>query len=92
MSRRGFYVEPTIISGLKAESKIVQTETFAPIVYIFEVDSIDEAIFLNNNVNQGLSSSIFTENIQNVFRVSINIILFKNIKIFQVHILLHETF
>ena len=69
IKRPGFYVEPTIISNLKTEDKVVQKETFAPIVYVFEVDNLEEAIFLNNNVDQGLSSSLFTKNIENVFKV-----------------------
>lgn len=68
MERPGYYVEPTIISGLSPNDPIVQQETFAPIVYILEFDSLDEAIALNNNVEQGLSSSLFTNNIQNVFQ------------------------
>ncbi|XP_051168268.1 putative aldehyde dehydrogenase family 7 member A1 homolog [Leptopilina boulardi] len=68
IERSGFYVEPTIISGLSPNDPIVQQETFAPIVYILEFNSLDEAITLNNNVEQGLSSSLFTNNIQNVFQ------------------------
>ncbi|XP_011503806.1 PREDICTED: alpha-aminoadipic semialdehyde dehydrogenase [Ceratosolen solmsi marchali] len=68
MDRKGFYVEPTIISGLKVDDDIAQTETFAPIVYVFEVNSLDEAITINNSVSQGLSSSLFTDNIQHLFK------------------------
>ncbi|XP_033224362.1 alpha-aminoadipic semialdehyde dehydrogenase [Belonocnema kinseyi] len=68
IDRPGFYVEPTIISGLSPDAAIVQQETFAPIVYILEFDSVEEAIALNNNVEQGLSSSLFTNNIQNMFK------------------------
>jgi aldehyde dehydrogenase (NAD+) len=39
-------------------------ETFAPILYLFEFDSLDEAIAMNNGVPQGLSSSIFTLNMR----------------------------
>ena len=42
---------------------IVKDETFAPILYVFEVDDLDEAIELHNDVPQGLSSSIFTTNL-----------------------------
>jgi aldehyde dehydrogenase (NAD+) len=59
----GFYVEPTIVR-VKNDWKIVQNETFAPILYIIEFDDIDEAIELHNAVPQGLSSSIFTTNLQ----------------------------
>ncbi|KAH0952717.1 hypothetical protein HN011_009024 [Eciton burchellii] len=68
IERPGFYVEPTIISGLPAETEVVQQETFAPIVYILETSSLAEAINLNNGVEQGLSSSLFTKSIGNVFQ------------------------
>ncbi|KOC66630.1 Putative aldehyde dehydrogenase family 7 member A1 like protein [Habropoda laboriosa] len=68
IERLGFYVEPTIISGLSPKAEIVQKETFAPIVYIFEVNSLEDAIALNNGVQQGLSSSLFTKSIGNVFQ------------------------
>lgn len=71
IDRSGFYVEPTIISGLSAEAEVVQRETFAPIVYVLEANSLEEAIDLNNSVEQGLSSSLFTKSIGNVFQVNI---------------------
>jgi len=58
----GFYVEPTIVS-IRADAPIVQEETFAPILYIIEVGSIEEAARVNNMVPQGLSSSMFTTNL-----------------------------
>ena len=60
----GFFVEPTIV---KAQNKwqIVQDETFAPILYIIPFTTIEEAIDLHNDVPQGLSSSLFTNNIGN---------------------------
>jgi aldehyde dehydrogenase (NAD+) len=61
IDRPGFYVEPTVVRAHKG-MEIVQHETFAPILYVFEVDTLDEAIALHNDVPQGLSSSIFTTN------------------------------
>ena len=46
-------------------------ETFAPIVYLLKCSSFDEGIGWNNEVEQGLSSSIFTKDIGNVFQVGI---------------------
>lgn len=71
IERAGFYVEPTIITGLPPKAEVVQHETFAPIVYILEVNSLEEAIDINNGVDQGLSSSLFTKNIGNIFQVNI---------------------
>ncbi|OXU27667.1 hypothetical protein TSAR_014892 [Trichomalopsis sarcophagae] len=68
INRQGFYVEPTIISNLNPEDSVVQNETFAPIVYLFEYDTFEQAINLNNSVDQGLSSALFTENIGQLFK------------------------
>ncbi len=58
----GCYVKPCIIE-VKNEFQIVQTETFAPILYIMKYSTIEEAIAMQNGVPQGLSSAIFTTNI-----------------------------
>ncbi|HAM98059.1 MAG TPA: aldehyde dehydrogenase family protein [Marinilabiliales bacterium] len=57
------YVVPAIVEAENHYS-IVQEETFAPIVYLLKYKHFDEAIALNNNVPQGLSSSVFTQNIR----------------------------
>ncbi len=60
--RPGNFVEPTIIKAHK-DMKIVRDETFAPILYLFEYGDLDEAIAMQNGVDQGLSSAIFTTNL-----------------------------
>nr|CAD7398431.1 unnamed protein product [Timema cristinae] len=64
----GNFVEPTIISGLSNSTSIVQQETFAPILFILRVESVEEGIQLNNSVKQGLSSSLFTRDLGNIFK------------------------
>ncbi|MCX6187374.1 MAG: aldehyde dehydrogenase family protein [Bacteroidetes bacterium] len=59
----GCYVKPTICEA-KNEYAIVQHETFAPILYLLKYKELDEAIAMQNGVKQGLSSSIFTDNMQ----------------------------
>lgn len=59
----GCYVKPCIIEA-KNEYHIVQEETFAPILYVMKYKTIDEAIAMQNGVPQGLSSSIFTNNMR----------------------------
>jgi len=59
----GFYVEPTI-ARVNNDWDIVQNETFAPILYIIEFEELGEALELHNAVPQGLSSSMFTTNLQ----------------------------
>ena len=60
----GFYVLPTIVKA-KNHYKIVQEETFAPILYLIPYKNLDEAIQFHNGVPQGLSSAIFTTNVLN---------------------------
>jgi len=64
IDRPGFFVEPTI-AEVENEWDIVQEETFAPILYLLKYKDIFEAINLQNDVKQGLSSAIFTKNIKN---------------------------
>lgn len=61
------YVEPTLIRAHKGMS-IIKEETFAPILYIIPVDDLDEAIAINNDVPQGLSSAIFTRDLKKAER------------------------
>ena len=64
IDRPGSFVEPTIIKA-KNEWDIVQSETFAPILYLIPFTDIDDAIAMHNDVPQGLSSAIFTLNVRN---------------------------
>lgn len=64
IDRVGFYVEPTIVTNLTNQQEIVQEETFAPILYVMKYSTLDEAIAMQNGVTQGLSSAIFTTNLQ----------------------------
>lgn len=59
------------MTGLPANSPVVLRETFAPIVYALKVANVEEGIAVNNGVEQGLSSSLFTQNIGNIFKVSV---------------------
>ena len=62
----GNYVEPTIIA-IDHTAACVKQELFAPVVYVMPFNTLDQAIAWNNEVPQGLSSTIFTKNIQNYF-------------------------
>ena len=64
LDRPGHFVLPTIITGLKNSDAVVQHETFAPILYVMKYSTLDEAIAMQNGVPQGLSSSIFTQNLK----------------------------
>lgn len=57
------FVEPAILR-MAAQTEIVKTETFAPILYILEYETLEEALFLHNDVPQGLSSAMFTDSLR----------------------------
>ena len=59
LDRPGFFVEPTLVEATP-DMPITCEETFAPILYVFEFDTLEEAIERHNAVPQGLSSAIFT--------------------------------
>jgi aldehyde dehydrogenase (NAD+) len=64
IDRPGYFVEPTI-AVVPKEASITQDETFAPILWVIEFDTLDEAIEIQNGVTQGLSSGIFTGSLKN---------------------------
>ncbi|XP_074668121.1 alpha-aminoadipic semialdehyde dehydrogenase isoform X2 [Strix aluco] len=68
INRPGNYVEPTIVTGLPHHAPIVHTETFAPILYVLKFKEEEEVFAWNNEVKQGLSSSIFTKDLGRIFR------------------------
>jgi aldehyde dehydrogenase (NAD+) len=67
IDRPGFFVEPTI-AVVPKDAPITQQETFAPILWVMEFDTLEEAIAIQNGVTQGLSSAIFTESLKNAER------------------------
>lgn len=67
VERAGNYVLPTLVE-IKHDAPIVHEEIFAPILYVMKFKTIDEVISANNEVPQGLSSAIFTKNLQHLFR------------------------
>lgn len=58
----GYFILPTIVTGLESDARVMQEEVFGPFVGILEASNIDEAIELANDVDFGLSASIITEN------------------------------
>ncbi|MBL8209559.1 MAG: aldehyde dehydrogenase family protein [Bryobacterales bacterium] len=59
----GHFVEPTIVRG-SPHMGILKEEIFAPILYVMDFENLDEVIAYHNNVPQGLSSAIFTNNLR----------------------------
>ncbi len=59
------FVEPTIVR-MPEQTEIVKQETFAPILYMLQYDTMEKAMEIHNDVPQGLSSAIFTDSMQTV--------------------------
>jgi aldehyde dehydrogenase (NAD+) len=64
LKRPGHFVEPALVRA-RNEWPIVQTETFAPVLYVIPVDSLTDAIAAQNASAHGLSSALFTDRLQN---------------------------
>lgn len=64
----GFYFEPTIFTDVTAGMVIAQEEIFGPVLSLIEVTSLEEAIDVNNSVKFGLSSSIFSRDVNTLFK------------------------
>jgi aminomuconate-semialdehyde/2-hydroxymuconate-6-semialdehyde dehydrogenase len=66
----GFFIEPTIISGLKNNCRVIQEEIFGPVVTVLPFKTIEDAIGLANESSYGLSSNIWTSNLKTAQQVS----------------------
>ena len=64
----GYYFEPTLFTDATSEMRIAQEEIFGPVISLIPVKSFEEAIEVNNSVTYGLSSSIFTKDVNRVFK------------------------
>jgi aldehyde dehydrogenase (NAD+) len=64
----GWFYRPTIFTGVKPGSRLEQEEIFGPVLSVIRVDSFAEAVAVNNDVRYGLSSSIYTTNVDLAFR------------------------
>ncbi|OLO38822.1 aldehyde dehydrogenase [Alkalihalophilus pseudofirmus] len=65
--REGAYYEPTVLTNVPADATIAKEEIFGPVVLLFEVKSLQDAIERSNDVNYGLQAGIFTNHLQSAF-------------------------
>ncbi|MRH41116.1 aldehyde dehydrogenase family protein [Aquibacillus halophilus] len=70
---KGFFVAPTIFSGVTEEMTIAKEEIFGPVIAVMEADSYEEAMRVANNTEFGLSSTIFTKDLEKAFHFVRNI-------------------
>ncbi len=66
--RHGYFIEPTIFTDVAPKMRIAQEEIFGPVVSIIPCRDFDEAIEIGNGVKYGLSSSIYTQDVNRAFR------------------------
>jgi aldehyde dehydrogenase (NAD+) len=66
--RNGFFFQPTIFSGVDPEMRIAKEEIFGPVLAIIKVKSFEEAVRVLNNTKYGLSSSIYTRDVNAAFK------------------------
>jgi aldehyde dehydrogenase (NAD+) len=64
----GHFFEPTIFTDVKPGSRLEQEEIFGPVLSVIRVSSAEEAFRVNNDVRYGLSSSVYTSNVNVAFR------------------------
>lgn len=67
-TRHGWFYRPTIFAGAAAKHRLAQEEVFGPVLTVIRVRSLDEAIRVNNSVRYGLSSSLYTRDVNAAFR------------------------
>ena len=60
---RGYYVEPTIFTDVTPDMRIAQEEIFGPVLTVFKAKDLDDAVQISNNVQFGLSSSVYTRDL-----------------------------
>jgi aldehyde dehydrogenase (NAD+) len=63
----GYFVAPTLFDNVSPEDRIAKEEIFGPVISVLRVNSFEEAIEVANNVDYGLSSSIYTNNYARIF-------------------------
>ena len=65
--KHGFFIEPTIFTDVKPNARIAQEEIFGPVLSVIPCNNLDEAIEIGNSVKYGLSSSIYTADVNRAF-------------------------
>jgi len=64
---QGYYIEPTIFTGVGLDMRIAQEEIFGPVLTVFKANDLQDAIQISNSVKFGLSSSVYTRDLTQAF-------------------------
>ena len=67
---KGYFFEPTILSGLSSDAKILTEEPFAPVMPILDFTKIDDVITAANNTRDGLAAYVFTNDISVMWKMA----------------------
>tara|TARA_R110002073_G_scaffold194676_2_gene353741 strand:+ start:5058 stop:6500 length:1443 start_codon:yes stop_codon:yes gene_type:complete len=67
---KGYFYEPTLLTNVSQQMEIIQEEVFGPVLPVMKFGTLDEAIALSNDCQFGLTSSIFSENYNNIMRAT----------------------
>jgi len=70
---RGWFYQPTVLAGVTPGMRVEQEEIFGPVLSVIKVGSLDEAIRVNNDVPYGLSSALYTRDVNGAFRAMLEL-------------------
>ena len=70
MTRKGYFIEPTIFSEVHDDMKIAKEEIFGPVLCVFKFSTVDEVIRRANDTPFGLAAGVFTSNINTAHKIT----------------------
>jgi alpha-ketoglutaric semialdehyde dehydrogenase len=69
----GWFYEPTVLAGVKPGMRVEQEEIFGPVLSVIKVGSLDEGVKVNNDVPYGLSSALYTRDVNAAFKAMLEL-------------------
>jgi aldehyde dehydrogenase (NAD+) len=65
---KGWFYEPTVLGGVTPQMRVAREEIFGPVLSVIKIKTLEEAIAVSNDTSYGLSSSIYTQDINNAYK------------------------